>query len=55
MGMPVLVRLCRYLVIDFMASLPTIDSFTRQLIPFSPAVLRDITPPYDLVPRHTAS
>jgi len=33
-------QMCRYLVTNFMASLPKIDSPTRQLITFSPIVLR---------------
>lgn len=33
-------RSCRYLVTDFMASLPKIDSLTRQLITSAPTVLR---------------
>ncbi|MEL0584501.1 MAG: histidine phosphatase family protein [Candidatus Thiodiazotropha sp. (ex. Lucinoma kazani)] len=33
-------RECRYLVIHFRISLSKNDSFTRQLFPFAPAVLR---------------
>jgi len=34
--------MCRYLVTNFLASLPKIDSPTRQLIPFAPTVLRPL-------------
>ncbi|MEL0587007.1 MAG: hypothetical protein AAES65_19740 [Candidatus Thiodiazotropha sp. (ex. Lucinoma kazani)] len=39
-NLQVINRECRYLVIHFRISLSKNDSFTRQLFPFAPAVLR---------------
>ncbi len=47
--------MCRYLVTNFLASLPKIDSPTRQLIPFAPNVLRPLrlrTTSFLVVLRH---